>query len=282
MFCSDSFSPRCGSLLPLRTPSSESCDADSRLCYFSFWKRRLWRSHQRSLCDAETTLFYFVGQCVQAILLKTVPFCKLSAGLGSTNKIATAFLFSSQTPVLSLPRFPLLRSAFYPHSVAEQARTILLLLLLYYQATIGGLVTHLFRGMTRLMSWSVECAAPAIHCPMQSLFPYLSYPLFSFWDLRRTVLSKFVDTQVSSISNKKLVLPCHPCYVLSRLRCYKRSPLLNLYLSRIDGIENTLCSACGQPTHNISHLILHCPATNSLRCLLFGDFLSLYDLWARF
>ena len=30
-----------------------------------------------------------------------------------------------------------------------------------------------------------------------------------------------------------------------------------------------------------TYLILHCPATNSLHCSFFGNFLSLYDLWSR-
>ena len=53
------------------------------------------------------------------------------------------------------------------------------------------------------------------------------------------------------------------------------------YLSRIGKIENPSCSACGHPSQDISHLILHCPATDSLRRSLFGDSLSLYDLWSR-
>ena len=68
---------------------------------------------------------------------------------------------------------------------------------------------------------------------------------------------------------------------LSRLRCNGHSLLLGSYLSRIGRIENASCSACGHSSQDISHLILHCPATDSLRRLLFGDSLSLYDLWSR-
>ena len=119
----------------------------------------------------------------------------------------------------------------------------------------------------------------AIPC---SLFPFISRihsSLFSDW--RRTVSSKFFDTQVSSISTEELVLPRHARCVLSRLRCNGHSLLLSSHLSRKGKIENPFCSACGHSSQNISHLILHCPATDFLRRSLFGDSLSLYDLRSR-
>ena len=103
--------------------------------------------------------------------------------------------------------------------------------------------------------------------------------LFSDW--RCTISSKFFDTQVPSISTEEPMLPCHAHCVLSRLRCNGHSLLLGSYLSRIGRIENPSCSACGHPSQDISHLILHCPATDSLHRSLFGDSLSLYDLWSR-
>ena len=77
------------------------------------------------------------------------------------------------------------------------------------------------------------------------------------------------------------MLPRHARYVLSRLRCNGHSLLLGSYHSRIGRIENPSCSACGHSSQNISDLILHCPATDSLRRSLFGDSLSLYNLWSR-
>ena len=50
------------------------------------------------------------------------------------------------------------------------------------------------------------------------------------------------------------------------------------YLSRIGRIKNPSCSVCGHSFQNTSHLILHCPATDSLRRLLFGDPVSLRPL----
>ena len=52
-------------------------------------------------------------------------------------------------------------------------------------------------------------------------------------------------------------------------------------LSRIDRIENPSCSTCRHSSQDTSHLIPHCPASDFLRHSLFGDSLSLYDLWSR-
>ena len=119
----------------------------------------------------------------------------------------------------------------------------------------------------------------AIPCSYSPVITRIHSSVFSDW--RRTVSSKFFDTQVLSISTEELVLPRHACCVLSRLRCDGHSLLLSSCLSRIGRIENPSCSACGQLSQDTSHLILHCPATDSLRRLLFGDSLSLYDLWSR-
>ena len=98
---------------------------------------------------------------------------------------------------------------------------------------------------------------------------------------RRTVSSIFFDTQVPLISTEELMLPRHARCVLSRLRCNGHSLLLGSYLSRIGRIENPSCSACGHSSQDTFDFILHCPATDSLRRSLFGDSLSLYDLWSR-
>ena len=74
------------------------------------------------------------------------------------------------------------------------------------------------------------------------------------------------------------MLPRHARCVLSRLRCNGHNLLLGSYLSGIGRIENPSCSACGHSSQDTSHLVLHCPATNSLRRSLFGDSLSLYNL----
>ena len=122
-------------------------------------------------------------------------------------------------------------------------------------------------------------APSAIPCSLSPLISRIHSCLFSDW--RRTVSSKHFDTQVPSISTEELVLPRYARCVLFRLRCNGHSLFLGSYLSRIGRIENSSCSACGHSCQDISHLILHCPATESLRRLLFGDSLSLCDLRSR-
>ena len=122
-------------------------------------------------------------------------------------------------------------------------------------------------------------APSAIPCSLSPFISRIHSRLFSDW--RRTVSSKYFDTQVPLIFTEELVLPRHARCVLSRLRCNGHSLLLGSYLSRIGRIENPSCSACGHSSQDTSHLILHCPAMDSLRRSLFGDSLSLYDLWSR-
>ena len=122
-------------------------------------------------------------------------------------------------------------------------------------------------------------APSTISCSLSPLISRIHSRLFSDW--RRTVSSKYFDTQVPSISTEELVLPRHVRCILSRLCCNKHSFLLGSYLSRIGRIKNPFCSACGHSSQVTSHLILHCPATDSLRRSLFGDSLSVYDLWSR-
>ena len=116
----------------------------------------------------------------------------------------------------------------------------------------------------------------AIPCGLSPLIFRIHYCLFSDW--RRTVSLKFFDTQVPSISTEELVLRRHARCVLSRLRCKGHSRLLSSYLFRTGRIKNFSCSACRHSSQDTSHLILHCPATDSLHLSLFGDSLSLYDL----
>ena len=74
------------------------------------------------------------------------------------------------------------------------------------------------------------------------------------------------------------MLPRHARCVLSRLHCNGRSLHLGSYLSRIGRIENPSCSICGHPSQDNSHLVLHCPDTDSLRRSLLGDSVSLRPL----
>ena len=104
-------------------------------------------------------------------------------------------------------------------------------------------------------------APSAIPCSLSPVISRIHSSLFSDW--RRTVLSNLYDTQVPSISTEELVHPRHARCVLSRLHCNGHSLPLGSYHSRICRIENPSCSACGHSSQDSSHLILHCPATDS-------------------
>ena len=119
----------------------------------------------------------------------------------------------------------------------------------------------------------------AIPCSLSPLISRIHSCLISNW--KRTVSSKIFNTQVPSISTEELVLPRHPSCVLFHLHCYEHSLLLGSNLSRIGRTETPSCSACGHSSQDTFHLILHCPATDSLRRSLFGDSPSLHDLWSR-
>ena len=122
-------------------------------------------------------------------------------------------------------------------------------------------------------------APSAVPCGLSPLVSRVHSRLVSDWG--RAVSSRYFDSRVPPISTGELVLPRHARCVLSRLRCNGRSLLLGSCLSGIGRIENSSCSACGHSSQDIAHLILHCPAADSLRRSLFGDSLSLYDLWSR-
>ena len=132
------------------------------------------------------------------------------------------------------------------------------------------------------MSWP---DAERYLCPPQSLAVSLLLSFVSTLIFSRTggVLYHLnsLTHRFPSISTEELVLPRHARCVLSRLRCNGHSLLLGSYLSRIGRTENPSCSTCGHSSQDTFHLILHCPATDSLHRSLFGDSLSLYDLWSR-
>ena len=113
-------------------------------------------------------------------------------------------------------------------------------------------------------------------CSLSPLISHIHSCLFLDW--RHTVSSKVFDTQIPSISTEQLVLPRHARCVLSRLHCNGHSLQLGSYLSRIGRIENPSCSACVHLSQDISHLIVHCPGTDSLHHSLFGDSVSLRPL----
>ena len=142
---------------------------------------------------------------------------------------------------------------------------------------IGSRDTRFLWGTTQLMSWpdGKRYLLPLQPFVVSLLLSLVSTLIVSWTGDILSHLNSF--TQVPSISINELVLPRHARCVLFRLRCNGYSLLLSSYLSRIGRIENSSCSTCGLSSQDISHFILHCPALDSL----FGDSLSLYDLWSR-
>ena len=217
------------------------------------------------------------AQFVRVFPLKPAPFCTLFAGLGSTLKSAISLLSDSRfvLATLSSPPSFLLSQTLWQiwQELSSLSSCSIRLQWVPGHSFLPGNDTA-----DELARRGALLAPSAIPCSL-SLISRIHSRLFSDW--RRTVSSKYYDTQVPPISFEELVLPRHARCVLSRLRCNGHSLLLGSYLSRIGRIETSSCSACGHPSQDISHLILHCPATDSLRRSLFGDSLSLYDLWSR-
>ena len=192
---------------------------------------------------------------------------------------SSLFLLSDSRPVLATLSSPHL--SFYLKLSGRFGRNGLLSppVLSGYQWVPGHLFLPGNDPADELARLGALLAPSAIPFGLFSLISRIHSCLFSDW--RRTVSSKFFDTQVPSISTEELVLPRHDRCVLSRLCCNGHSLLLSSYLSRIGRIENPSCSACGHSSQDTSHLILHCPATDSLRRSFFRKSLSLYDLWSR-
>ena len=216
---------------------------------------------------------FWHAQYVQVFPLKPAPFCTISAGHGSTNKSAISLLFSSYlTLVLSSPPSFLLPKTLWQIGQVLPSLSCSIRL----QWIPGHSCLRENDAADELARRGALLAHSAIPCSLSRLISRIHSRLILDW--RHTVLSKFFNTQVPSISTEELVLPRHARGVLiSRLRCNGHSLLLGPYLSRIGRIENPSCSACGHSSQDTSHLILHCPATDSLRRSLFGDSLSLYN-----
>ena len=149
-------------------------------------------------------------------------------------------------------------------SLINLAETIISFLRLLDQATIG--FCHLFlTGKDTVNELARRGALLPPHTTSCSLLPIVSTLFFSQTE---AVSCTFFHTQVSSVSTKELVLPNHARYV---------SLLLNSCLSGIETIEIPSCS----DSSHLTHLILHCPANDTLRRSLYGDSFSLIDVWSR-
>ena len=191
-----------------------------------------------------------------------------------------SFLLSDSHSVLATPSSP--PSFLSPRFLRQMWQE--LFSLSYCSIRLQWVPGHSFLGERKnaadeLARRRVLLVPSAIPCSLSSLISRIHSSLFSLW--KRTVSSKFFDLQIPSISTEELVIPRHARCVLSGLCCNGHSLLLSSYPSRIDRIENLSYNACGDPSQDTAHLILHCPATDSLCRSLVGKFLFFYDLWSR-
>ena len=191
------------------------------------------------------------AQYAQVFLLKPVPFCKLFAGLGSTNKYAISLLLRSDS------RSVLAALSYSPSFLLPQSLWQICLLSPVLSVYNRSTDTRFSRGTTRLMSWpdGERCLRHLQSLLVSPLISHIHSSLFSNW--RRSVSSRIFDTEVPSISTEELVLPRHACCVLSRLRCNGHSLLLSSYLSRIGRRKSFLQRLRTLvPVHLSSHSVL--------------------------
>ena len=134
--------------------------------------------------------------------LKPAPFCKLFAGLGNTNKPVTSLLLLSDSrsvlTTLSSPPFLL------PQSLWQIWQELSSLSSCSIRLQWDPRHSFLPRNNTahELARWGALLVPSAISCNLSPLISRIHPSLFSDW--RRTVSSKFFDTQVSSFCTVQL------------------------------------------------------------------------------
>ena len=142
--------------------------------------------------------------------LKSAPFYKLFAGLGSTNKPTTFLLLSDSHSVLttlsSSLSFLLFQSSWH---IWQELSSLSCTNRLQWVSRRSFLTGN--NVADELARWGALLLSSVIPCSLALIF-HIHSSLYSDWSC---TVSKFFDTQVSSISTKELVLPYHACCALS-------------------------------------------------------------------
>ena len=218
------------------------------------------------------------AQYVQAFPLKPAPFCMLFAGLDSTNKSVISHLSSTYlTLALSSPPCPLLHLSFYPQTLWHIWQE---LSFLSCNIRLQWVHTHSFLTVRnaddKLARREAQLVPSVIPCSFSSLISRIHFSRTEdVLSHRNSSIHRFPQFPPKNLCSYFTLAVFSLVYAATY-----NSFLLSSYFYRIGGIENPSCSACGHSSQD-TYLILHCPATNSSRRSLFGDFLSPYDLWSR-
>ena len=198
--------PRCGSRPPWLSPPSWSDILDRRLCSFSFWQERLRRSCQllslwhwgHSFLFGRPSMFKFfrwsLRHSARSLLVSAAP-------------TSLPFFFSFPTVWLSFcPRHPVLSSIFPLISTSIYLTLWQIWQELYSLSScsirLQWVPGHSFLpgndAADELTRQGALLAPSAIPCSLSPVISRIhSRPIL---DWRRTVSSKFFDTQISSIS----------------------------------------------------------------------------------
>ena len=245
---------------------------NGRLCSLSFWQRRLYRTRQ------VLSLWHWD----HSLLFSRPSMLKFSA---EACTVVWAYCWSWQhQQVCHFSSFLLLsdtrhsvHSSIFPFTSISLAKTVF-----SFPVPSGynwSPDTRFYWGITRLMSWpDVERYSCPLRFYVVSLLLILVSTLVFSW-------TGGVLSHLNSLTQRFPWFPPRNSAPSSRSLCslssllQRHCLLLSYYLTRIGRIENPSCSGCWHPSQDTSHLILHCPATGSLRRPLLGD--SIYDLWSR-